>query len=65
LGVNTLSHTELPAQLHTIGRVRLGSALRATIDDVLSLPELTAQVEALDDAGETTIGISRPLSSRA
>jgi hypothetical protein len=60
-----LSRTELPAQLHTIGRARLASALRAAIDDVLSLPELATQVEALDDAEQAKIDISRSLSTRA
>lgn len=64
-GVFPLSRTELPAQLHAIGRARLAFALRAAIDEVLSLPELSAQVEALDDAEQATIAVARSLSSRA
>jgi hypothetical protein len=60
-----LSRTELPEQLQAIGRTRLASALRAAIDDVLSLPELAAGIGALDDAEQVTIGISRSLPVRA
>ncbi len=65
-GVFPLSRTELPAQLHAIGRVRLASALRATIDvDALSLARLAAQLEALHDAEPATIDIARSSPSRA
>ncbi|HKG38891.1 MAG TPA: hypothetical protein VKB25_07865 [Conexibacter sp.] len=60
-----LSRTELPGQLHAIGRARLAFALRATIDDVLSLPDLEAQIEALDDTERATIEVARSLPSRA
>ncbi|HEV7774130.1 MAG TPA: hypothetical protein VGO48_12675 [Conexibacter sp.] len=65
VGVFPLSRTELPAQLDAIGRMRLALALRAVIDEVLSLPELAAQVEALDAVEQATIAISRSLPSRA